>query len=268
MLRLLSDLTATQTSLSDRKSVRRPSLTRSESLPKIRPSSSQASITTITSESKQKAPAWLQKLEKLDSFQQLSYNQESEKVRERLDGIRSKAALKHALRTLIWYLQNQGLSELELFQRTDKDGNGFIDKNEMKRLFQSLGCNLSAVEIDAILRAFGGDYSREIDFNEFSLLLKAEAGVCPNPQTAEELKSLELLCGFQIGDRVKIAVCISNDWLQEDPYREKKQVRGIVRGPGKRKGTLFVELEENGRILMLKQEHLRNCCPPAKPGFH
>jgi len=60
---------------------------------------------------------------------------------------------------------------LEAFRVFDLDGNGFIDKHELKHVMKRLGENLSDADVDAMFQEADINNDGQIDFNEFRTLL-------------------------------------------------------------------------------------------------
>lgn len=63
------------------------------------------------------------------------------------------------------------LKELDEFKRTfrafDEDGNGSIDKEELAKVMQSLGENVSTEEVAALIAEVDDDASGTVEFSEF-----------------------------------------------------------------------------------------------------
>ena len=60
----------------------------------------------------------------------------------------------------------------QAFLRYDTDGSGSIDRDELKQVLESLGDDLSANEIDTILKEADTDGDGSIDYNEFCTMME------------------------------------------------------------------------------------------------
>ena len=61
---------------------------------------------------------------------------------------------------------------LKLFKLLDKDGNGTIDRSELKALFEDQGMeNINGKGIEEIIKICDKDNSGTIDFEEFKLAI-------------------------------------------------------------------------------------------------
>ena len=61
----------------------------------------------------------------------------------------------------------------EAFAVFDKDGNGFISREELRAALLNLGERLDDEELDAMMKAADRDGNGEIDYEEFILMMKS-----------------------------------------------------------------------------------------------
>ena len=64
-----------------------------------------------------------------------------------------------------------------VFLEFDKDGNGTIDKSELKAVFKELGKSFSDQELTRMMAQFDDDGSGDMDYDEF---IKNVFGVNPS----------------------------------------------------------------------------------------
>ena len=55
----------------------------------------------------------------------------------------------------------------QAFQRTDLDGSGLLDKEELRMAFENMDIYLSAAQIDDLVMDFDQDYDHKFDADEF-----------------------------------------------------------------------------------------------------
>ena len=85
----------------------------------------------------------------------------------------------------------------EAFSVFDKDGSGTVSTSELGEIMSALGQNLSAEELDAIIKEVDADGSGEIDFDEFcECMLKAKEGGGTPPKLAVVVEENGLLSGL------------------------------------------------------------------------
>lgn len=183
---------------------------------------------------------------------------------EKLEEIRAKSPLKQALFSLIQHIEDQGLSELELFHEIDQNGDGILTRSEMAAALRRLGCPLSPAELDGVLRCFDADGSGSIDFGEFYQILKDE---CDSMEMKEAEQDDPRLCGFEIGDRVRLKGRLLSELSGASLLKDDLDVTtGKVMGPGKKQGIIMIALEKNGEEMTVKASLLQKLS--ATKGHH
>jgi hypothetical protein len=86
----------------------------------------------------------------------------------------------------------------EAFSVFDKDGSGTVSTSELGEIMSALGQNLSAEELDGMVKEVDADGSGEIDFNEFcACMLKAKEGGATAPKLAVVVEENGLLSGLK-----------------------------------------------------------------------
>lgn len=63
---------------------------------------------------------------------------------------------------------------LKLFQETDTDGSGELDKNELGNLMFRMGIRLNEKRLEDLMNKFDVDSGGKIEVNEFLMLLKSQ----------------------------------------------------------------------------------------------
>eukprot|EP00931_Biecheleriopsis_adriatica_P114184 TRINITY_DN8967_c0_g2_i2.p1 TRINITY_DN8967_c0_g2~~TRINITY_DN8967_c0_g2_i2.p1 ORF type:complete len:305 (-),score=65.19 TRINITY_DN8967_c0_g2_i2:168-989(-) len=175
---------------------------------------------------------------------------------KKLEKLKQKDPLKRAFHALIRHIREKNLSEYELFQEIDQDGDGSLTRMEMSAALRRLGVQLLPVELDAVLRIFDGDGNHEIDFAEFYQALKDEMdnveGVCdsgPDPR----------LCGFGLGQRVRMKCTLFTDLTKRGKNimeNVSDAAAGKVMGPGTSPGLLLVVFDASGEPMNVKAKSL------------
>eukprot|EP00930_Biecheleria_cincta_P006327 TRINITY_DN10731_c0_g1_i1.p1 TRINITY_DN10731_c0_g1~~TRINITY_DN10731_c0_g1_i1.p1 ORF type:complete len:343 (-),score=68.00 TRINITY_DN10731_c0_g1_i1:95-994(-) len=176
---------------------------------------------------------------------------------QRLELLKSKEPLKKALHALIRQISSHKMSEIELFNQIDQDGNGQLERSELMAAMRKLGVQLSSVELDSILRTIDQDGSGTIDYQEFYYLIKTEGDRLSGNDSRED--DTERLLGFHLGQRVRVKVAM---WTEKErqrksqpDYNDDMRELGTVQGPGMRAGTLMVKLDRD-ELVNIKPRHL------------
>jgi len=177
---------------------------------------------------------------------------------KRLEALKSKGPMKRAIFGMVKQIQSHGLSELELFNSIDQDGNGTLERGELMAALRRLGVRLTSAELDGILRAIDADGNGTIDYQEFYFLLKSESDAILEEEPDEDDPRM---LGFKQGEQVQIKVSLWTDSEREHrscfEYCEGKPEVGTVMGPGSKPGTLLVKYNRNDSLVNFKPNHLR-----------
>jgi Ca2+-binding EF-hand superfamily protein len=59
-----------------------------------------------------------------------------------------------------------------VFNSFDTDGNGFLDKNELKNAFKNFKGGLTDTQIDTLMAEADTDGDKKVSFEEFAALIK------------------------------------------------------------------------------------------------
>eukprot|EP00930_Biecheleria_cincta_P088652 TRINITY_DN77903_c0_g1_i1.p1 TRINITY_DN77903_c0_g1~~TRINITY_DN77903_c0_g1_i1.p1 ORF type:complete len:241 (+),score=44.72 TRINITY_DN77903_c0_g1_i1:56-724(+) len=191
-------------------------------------------------------PKWLRQSLELDQAAiSLSDNWYAE-VDERLALVQRKPLLSEALDCLVTQIKRNSLSEIELFEQIDTNGDGELSKSELTQALRKLGVSLQTSEMDAIIRVFDTDGNGTIDFSEFYYLLQKH-----NRQQIEGVDEsseaqYDPLHGFEINETLKCLVQLSYKQLGTDPYEKVSSFVKVI-GPGRKKGTILVQFDTKSR---------------------
>mmetsp|Transcript_22668 Transcript_22668/g.41009 ORF Transcript_22668/g.41009 Transcript_22668/m.41009 type:complete len:365 (+) Transcript_22668:49-1143(+) len=173
----------------------------------------------------------------------------------KLKEIKSKAPLEKALDTIVRVLRSEGLCEWDMFQRIDADGSGELSRVELRSALRRMGCEISATELDAVLRVFDKDGSGSIDFMEFYTVIKEHEDSLPEVVENRGKKVDTSLMGFEIGARVKSTVQIWAKDSADRRYETPGPEVGTVIGAGVR-GTVKVKFDRGDQIYDMKPEQI------------
>ncbi|CAE7366240.1 hspbap1 [Symbiodinium pilosum] len=134
----------------------------------------------------------------------------------------------------------------------------------MAAALRRLACPLSPAELDGVLRCFDADNSGSIDFAEFYQVLREESHWI---EQREATKDDPRLCGFAIGDRVRLKCQLFSELSKASLLKDDFQsTTGKVMGPGKKQGIITISLEKGGDEMTVKAALLEKLT--ATKGHH
>lgn len=93
--------------------------------------------------------------------------QEQEKVFELIKNSNAQNTITFDFRDFIDYVSETDKKIKLVFKNLDADGNGIIDKEEIKQGFENLGVILNEKQIDKLLKHLDKNKSLQIDWNEW-----------------------------------------------------------------------------------------------------
>jgi len=162
-------------------------------------------------------------------------------------------AMFNALDTMVTEVSRMKEGISDLYHSLDIDGDGGLGKSELGKGLRNLGVSLKPSELDALMRAFDIDGNETIDYDEFSMLLSAHDDAMPK----QTLDGDAALCGYSVGDRVRMAVqqCIRKH--EDDGGDDADFEKGTVLGPGVQKKTVMVKLDASGQTLSLLARQIK-----------
>lgn len=202
-------------------------------------------------------PKWLEHELMQEKFAQEEHEIWRRDVAARLMQIREKPRLNEALNVLVYQLKRENLTEGQLFERIDSNQDGELSRSELQASLRKLGVSLSTSELDGILRIFDSDGSGSIDFAEIYQLIKNQEDYLPSDFGLPDDKPPEdSRHSYKQGERVKLRLCMSNKALHFGEHDEAKSLHGTIVGPGPRKDTYLLKLEESDQNLLVKPRHL------------
>lgn len=179
---------------------------------------------------------------------------------QRLEILKSKEPLKRALHAMIRQINSRNMTELELFNEIDQDGNGELERGEITAGLRKLGVKLLPIELDSILRTIDQDGSGTIDFQEFYYLIKTEGDCVLGGKQAAEDDVNDRLGGFNLGQRVRVKVAL---WTEKErqrrnqpDYDPENDMLGTVQGPGMKAGSILVKCDWDSQLVSLKPKHI------------
>ncbi|KAI7993865.1 putative calcium-binding protein CML17 [Camellia lanceoleosa] len=87
-------------------------------------------------------------------------------------------------------LDDEQLSELEIFRSFDRNNDGSLTQLELGSLLRSLGLKPSPDEIETLIQKADRNSNGLVEFSEFVLLVAPDLLPAKSPYTAEQLKQL------------------------------------------------------------------------------
>jgi len=202
-------------------------------------------------------PKWLEHELMQEKFAEQAHEDWRRDVAYRLMQIRQKPRLNTALNVLVYQLKRENLTEGQLFEKIDSNQDGELSRTELQAALRKLGVSLSTSELDGILRIFDSDGSGSIDFTEFYQLIKNQEDFLPEDFGLDDDQPPEdSLQNYHQGERVKLRLCMSNKALHVGEHDDPKSLHGTIVGPGPRKDTYLLKLEDSDQNLLVKPRHM------------
>lgn len=190
----------------------------------------------------------------------------------RLEMLGKKPKLHEALDCLVCQIHKQNLTEIELFEQIDANGDGELSKSELSGALRKLGVTSTTAEMDAIIRVFDNDGNGTIDFSEFYYLLKKHKNPLAETDKMEKFgggsDTYDPLHGFEINEKLKCLVQLSYKQLGVDPHEEISPFVKVI-GPGRTRGTILVQFDTKAKTCFgLRADQLARPAdlrPPPTP---
>jgi len=199
------------------------------------------------------------KMKKLNSMKTREQKEEEEREARRqkkMDLIKAKDPIRKAFQAMIRHIKKKNLSDMELFNEIDDNGDGILTRGEMSAALRKLGCKLLPAELDAICRMFDVDNSGSVDFAEFYSVLKREEKEIEALDEEAEDKSM---LGWQVGEAVRVKCKLFPDVMQYSEFNDDNLdavEKGMVMGPGSFPGTLIVTVDRTKEMLTVKPHQI------------
>eukprot|EP00930_Biecheleria_cincta_P029203 TRINITY_DN2032_c0_g2_i1.p1 TRINITY_DN2032_c0_g2~~TRINITY_DN2032_c0_g2_i1.p1 ORF type:complete len:246 (-),score=53.07 TRINITY_DN2032_c0_g2_i1:46-717(-) len=189
------------------------------------------------------APKWLARAQELDKAAVHSQGEWYQEVDDRLGRLMQKPILGEAVDALLMQIQKQKMTEIQLFEAIDTNGDGELSKTEIQTALRKLGVSLPPSELDAIVRIFDTDGNGTIDFSEFFYLLQQKQ-VSRSKDTGSDGADVayDPLYGFRVGETAKCLINVSFKDMGTDPYEKVSRFVTII-GPALKKGIIFVKFQ-------------------------
>eukprot|EP00930_Biecheleria_cincta_P084593 TRINITY_DN74041_c0_g1_i1.p1 TRINITY_DN74041_c0_g1~~TRINITY_DN74041_c0_g1_i1.p1 ORF type:complete len:224 (+),score=46.68 TRINITY_DN74041_c0_g1_i1:63-734(+) len=211
------------------------------------------------------SPTWLRKSMQLDAAAEQMNDAWFAQVDDRLATLWQKPKLKEALDCLVNEISANSLTEIELFEQIDANGDGELSKGELSTSLRKLGVTVTTTEMDAIIRVFDTDGNGTIDFSEFYYLLKKHKSPFATDGEEVEGERYDPLHGFGINEKLKCLVQISNQQLGVDPYEKVSPFVKVI-GPGRRRGIILVQFDTKARACFgVRADQLARPGEPRPP---
>jgi Ca2+-binding EF-hand superfamily protein len=87
-------------------------------------------------------------------------------------------AVREALDRLVVELRTNHSTVYEMLNRMDRNKDGILSRDEIRRGLAEMGVQLTATELDSVMRAFDKDHNGKIDWFEFYTVLTQHAAPC------------------------------------------------------------------------------------------
>ena len=91
-------------------------------------------------------------------------------LRRLLDRI-NDPTVKEALDRLVAELRTRHSTVYEMLNRMDKNKDGSLSRDEIRRGLAEMGVRLTATELDSVMRVFDWDHNGRVDYIEFHTVL-------------------------------------------------------------------------------------------------
>ncbi len=91
-------------------------------------------------------------------------------VRRLLDRMKDPA-VREALDRLVGELRTKHSTVFEMLNRVDRNKDGILNRDEVRRGLAEIGVRLAPTELDSVMRAFDKDHNGKIDYLEFYTVL-------------------------------------------------------------------------------------------------
>jgi len=191
----------------------------------------------------------IQEYAEMKSVTDTIYKGRETKLADKMEAFKGKSIMKTALHTLIRHLHNLKMTEIELFNEIDNDGDGNLTRGEMQAALRRLGVKLHTLELDAVLRVFDVDGSGNVDFSEFYESLKREERELGIKDDEEDPRMM----GCQVNSRIRLKATIWTEIERKGMFEADDIIEtGTIMGPGGKAGTVLVHLDRRDTMYSIK----------------
>jgi len=199
------------------------------------------------------------KMMKLNTVKTREQKEEEEREKRRIrkmEVVKGKDPIKKAFQAMIRHIRKKNLSDVELFNEIDDNGDGILTRGEMSAALRRLGCKLHPAELDAICRMFDVDNSGSVDFAEFYSVLKREEKEIAAMDAAE---ADPRMLGWEVGERVRLKIKLFPDMMlyssMNDDNLDALETAEVM-GPGATMGTLIAYVHRTKEMLTVKPQQI------------